>query len=56
MSKLGERGGNMKNVIIVILILLLVFAFIRIVTSTYENLKREQNSQVLPIANTEFLI
>ena len=45
----------MKNVIIVILIFLFVFAFMRIATSTYENLKRKQNSQVLQIVNTEIL-
>jgi len=37
----------MKKIIIAILILMFIFAFIRISTSTYENLKR--NTQLLPI-------
>ncbi len=42
-----REGMEMKKIIISILILLFIFAFIRITTSTYENLKR--NAQLLPI-------
>ncbi len=40
----------MKKVLIVILVLLFVFAFIRITTSTYENIKRRNNAQVTPLS------
>lgn len=39
----------MKKMLIIILILLFVFSFIRITTSTYENFKRSQN------INTDFI-
>ena len=37
----------MKKIILVVLIFLLAFAFIRITTSTYENIKRRNNTQVM---------
>lgn len=37
----------MKKIIIILLIFLLAFAFIRIATSTYENIKRRNNTQVM---------
>ena len=38
----------MKKCLIVVLILLLTFAFIRITTSTYENIKRRKSAQLMP--------
>ncbi len=40
----------MKKILITILILLLVFALIRITTSTYENIKRRNNAHVMPVS------
>ena len=44
----------MKKILISILILIFLFAFIRITTSTYENIKRRNNAQAMPV--TEFSI
>ena len=43
----------MKKILVVILTLLLIFAFLRITTSTYENLKRGYDSQVFRVTNTK---
>ncbi len=40
----------MKKILIVILVLLFVFAFIRITTSTYENINRKYNAQVMTMS------
>ncbi len=37
----------MKKFIIVVLVLMLIFAVIRITTSTYENIKRGNNVQMM---------
>ena len=39
----------MKKMLIVLLVLLFMLTFIRIATSTYENIKRRNNEQMLPI-------
>ena len=41
----------MKKVLVVILVVMFVFAFLRITTSTYENLKRGHDSQVFQVTN-----
>ncbi len=43
----------MKKILIAILILLFIFATIRITTSTYENMVRERNAQATHIQETE---
>lgn len=40
----------MRKILAIILILLFVFAFIRITTSTYENKKRIDNSQTFSVS------
>ena len=50
----------MKKILITILILIVVFALIRITTSTYENIKRRNNAQAMPVPDfsiiTNFLV
>ncbi len=39
----------MKKVLIVVLVLVLIFAVIRITTSTYENITRGRDSQMMSL-------
>ena len=43
----------LKKILIVGLILLLIFAIIRITTSTYENIKRGNKAQEMPLPTHE---
>ena len=39
----------MKKILIAILILIFLFAFVRIITSTYKNIKRNNSAQAFAI-------
>lgn len=45
----------MKKILVVILVLLFVFAFIRITTSTYENIKRTNNAHAMPVSEYKIM-
>lgn len=46
----------MKKILVVILVLLFVFAFIRITTSICENLKRRNDAQGIPVPNQDVAV
>ena len=46
----------MRRILAIILVLLFVFAFIRIATSTYENKKRRDDSQIFSGYNKGILV
>ncbi len=43
----------MKKILIVVFVLLFMFAVIRITASTYENIKRKNNAQVMSMFQCE---